>query len=105
MADILRRERRLPPDGYRRLITARDASLLDYLNSLAREVAQANYGNAVYVRGLVEVSNYCRNTVFGAVIATWNGIDCRKRRYSKVAVWATGSDSGRSYCRVVKTLR
>lgn len=78
LADILRRERRLPPDGYRRLVTARDAGLLDHINSLAREVAQANYGNAVYVRGLVEVSNYCRNNCYYCGIRRGN---CNVERY------------------------
>ncbi len=64
LADTLQRDRRLDPEGYRRLITARDAGLLEHINSLAREAAQANYGNAVYVRGLVEVSNYCRNDCY-----------------------------------------
>ncbi len=78
LADILQRERKLSPDGYKRLVTARDAQLLDHINALARETAQANYGNAVFVRGLVEVSNYCRNNCYYCGIRRGN---CNVERY------------------------
>ncbi len=50
LADILRRERKLPPGGYRRLLkAAHDARLLDHINRLARETSGAVFGNAIYV--------------------------------------------------------
>ena len=35
-----------------------------YLYEKAREAALANYGNKIYVRGLMEFSNYCKNDCY-----------------------------------------
>ena len=37
---------------------------MDYLASTAREVADLIYGKNVYVRGLIEFTNYCRNDCY-----------------------------------------
>lgn len=37
---------------------------MDYLASTAREVADSIYGKNVYVRGLIEFTNYCRNDCY-----------------------------------------
>ncbi|MBQ7543959.1 MAG: [Synergistaceae bacterium] len=46
---------------YEELITGRDDSDARLLRSLAVEARQRIYGNDVYVRGLIEISNICRN--------------------------------------------
>lgn len=43
------------------LITGRTPELSEYLFSLARAKREQYYEKAVYVRGLIEFSNYCRN--------------------------------------------
>lgn len=43
------------------LIAGRTSGLSEYLFSLARQKQQAYYGKDVYVRGLIEFSNYCKN--------------------------------------------
>ena len=35
-----------------------------YLYGKAREAALANYGNKIYVRGLMEFTNYCKNDCY-----------------------------------------
>ena len=35
-----------------------------YLYEKAREAALANYGNKIYVRGLMEFTNYCKNDCY-----------------------------------------
>ena len=35
-----------------------------YLYGKARESALANYGNKIYVRGLMEFTNYCKNDCY-----------------------------------------
>ena len=37
---------------------------LKYLNTLARKVADEIYGKDVYVRGLIEFTNYCKNNCY-----------------------------------------
>ena len=62
--DRLRRERTLPPDELRKLLTHCDADALEYINAQAREVAQEHFGKGVYIRGLIEISNCCRNDCY-----------------------------------------
>lgn len=62
--DRLRKERTLRPEEFRELLTHCDAPTLAYINCQAREVAQEHFGTAVYIRGLIEVSNCCRNDCY-----------------------------------------
>ena len=61
LIDRLRVHHELTPQGYRALLTLRDPQGLEYLFSQAREVAQQQYGKGIYLRGLIELSNVCRN--------------------------------------------
>ena len=46
---------------------------IDYLYHKARTVADGIYGKAVYVRGLIEFTNYCRNDCLYCGIRRSNG--------------------------------
>lgn len=46
---------------YERLIVERSPRLAEEAAALALEARRAVYGNRVYIRGLIEVGNYCRN--------------------------------------------
>lgn len=61
LADKLARERGLSLDEYGRLIEERDPEIISYMAGLAVEKRKMVYGNHVYIRGLIEVSNICRN--------------------------------------------
>lgn len=43
------------------LITERTPEIAEYLFALARKTREKYYGHDVYVRGLIEFSNYCKN--------------------------------------------
>ena len=62
--DRLRIEKSLPSEGYRALLTCRDAETMEYLHRQAREVAYTYFGNRIYIRGLIEISNCCRNNCY-----------------------------------------
>lgn len=62
--DKLKQERILPPDKYKMLLSCQDNSIQRYLHQQAREVALANFGNKIFIRGLIEVSNCCRNNCY-----------------------------------------
>jgi len=51
----------LTPDEYRALINNRNDELYGYLSQRAQEVRIKHYGHDVYIRGLIEFTNYCRN--------------------------------------------
>ena len=59
--DKLRQERKLTPEEFRQLLTGCDAEILRYINKQAQEVALLHFGNKIYIRGLIEISNCCRN--------------------------------------------
>ncbi len=51
----------LSTEEYEALIQAHDEQLAVYAAQAALEARRSEYGNAVYVRGLIEVSNICKN--------------------------------------------
>ena len=59
--DKLRKQQRLAPEEYRALLTMHDPQDVDYLMTQAREVAQQQFGKGIYLRGLIELTNVCRN--------------------------------------------
>ena len=61
LVDTLHDRHRLMPRQYRALLTMRDPQDVDYLMGRAREVAQQQFGKRIFLRGLVELSNVCRN--------------------------------------------
>ncbi len=76
LIDRLEQKRSLSKEEWIALIEGmQDAS---YLFERARTAAQKYYGNAVYVRGLIEVSNYCKNNCYYCGIRRGN---CEAVRY------------------------
>lgn len=61
LVDILREQRHLDSSGYRALLECDDESVVAYLNRQAREVGDEVFGKGIFVRGLVELTNVCRN--------------------------------------------
>jgi biotin synthase len=62
--ELIRRlhaERRLTEAEYRELLDARTPEAAALLARLADGVRRQVYGNRVFVRGLIEISNICRN--------------------------------------------
>ena len=43
------------------LLETDDMQAVDYLRKRASEKAHETYGNQVFIRGLIEFSNYCKN--------------------------------------------
>lgn len=64
LVDDLRRQKHLEPEEYLRLLRSINEDLLTYINKSAREVAVAHFGKAIYARGLIEITNYCRNNCY-----------------------------------------
>ncbi len=53
--------RSLTSDEYRLLITERDSESAALLREKADAVRREHYGNDIYIRGLIEISNICKN--------------------------------------------
>lgn len=61
LIDKLNKTHALSKDEWTSLIGGRTPELSEYLFSIARDVREHYYGKDVYVRGLIEFSNYCKN--------------------------------------------
>lgn len=60
----LARERRLPKPAYQALVEACSPALAEEAAQLARAARDRVYGPQVFVRGLIEISNVCRNDCY-----------------------------------------
>ena len=61
LIDKLYQKHTLSDAEWTSLIASRTPELSEYLFSLARDVRERYYGKDIYVRGLIEFSNYCKN--------------------------------------------
>lgn len=59
--DRLNAEKCLDKAEWTELFTDHTDADVEYAAGLARELALAHFGNKIYIRGLIEFSNYCRN--------------------------------------------
>lgn len=68
LVDRLERHRILNRQEFIQLLSALQADatgeLLGELNRRGREIALGQFGNKIYTRGLIEVTNYCRNDCY-----------------------------------------
>lgn len=61
LIDKLNTEQTLSKEEWIALISGRNTQLAEYLFSLARVRRQEHYGRDIYIRGLIEFTNYCKN--------------------------------------------
>ena len=64
LIDKLRSNRRLDAEEYKALLLSRDTVLAAYLQELAREEVLTRFGNKIFIRGLIEITNRCRNNCY-----------------------------------------
>lgn len=64
LVDMLAKHRILSREDFIFLLENLDEDGENYLYEKARETAQAHYGNRIYVRGLMEFTNYCKNDCY-----------------------------------------
>lgn len=79
--DIIERlciEKSIDLDGLRLLLSTEDEEIIAGLAKCARETAQSIYGKKVYIRGLIEFTNYCKNDCLYCGIRRSN---CNADRY------------------------
>ncbi len=85
LIEKLAKERRLTVAEYETLITHRNQEAAEKLAQLAVKARKAVYGNAVFVRGLIEVSNICQNNCLYCGIRSGN-INCVRYRLSRADI-------------------
>ena len=78
LIDKLREENGLTKNEWTYLIENRTPKTAEYLFEQAREVREKHYGKTVYIRGLIEFTNYCKNDCLYCGIRKSN---CNVSRY------------------------
>ena len=73
LIDRLERDHILTQEEYTAIITNHTTQDMEYLFEKARKLREQYYQKDVYVRGLIEFSNYCKNDCF------YCGIRCSNR--------------------------
>lgn len=64
LIDKLHQEQMLSAEEFRTLLTERSEETDLYAREQADQVRQQVYGNEIYVRGLIEFTNYCKNDCY-----------------------------------------
>lgn len=82
LIDKLRKNRKLFLEEYQTLIQGYSPEIAEYAAAEAVNVRQQIYGNKVYVRGLIEISNICKNDCYYCGIRKSNP-NCDRYRLSK----------------------
>ena len=95
LIDRLAREHRLSREEWIALIQKRPEP--EYLFAKARQAAYEYYGGAVFIRGLIEFTNYCRNNCY------YCGIRRDNRAVARYRLSRTEILSARLCCRAGKT--
>ena len=82
LIDKLQKEQRLTVNEYKKLIENYDSDLALYSAEKAREAAKKHYGNKIFIRGLIEISNFCKNDCYYCGIRKSNK-NCQRYRLGK----------------------
>ena len=123
LIEKLHENRILTAPEYVELLEQRNPEDTEFMRKLAQEEAQKVFGNRIYVRGLIEFSNYCRNDCLYCGIRRSNAkadryrltkeeiLDCCRTGYGfgfRTFVLQSGEDMGFSdeaICDIVKSIR
>ena len=74
LIDKLEKNRNLSKEELTMLVADQSAENLQYLNERAVAVRRSVFGNSVYIRGLIEFTNYCKNDCY------YCGLRCSNRK-------------------------
>lgn len=113
----------LPQSAYQALIEAHDSETAQFAAQLARQAANQAYGKTVFIRGLIEISNICKNDCLYCGIRRGNGacsryrltpeeiLDCTKEGYAlgfRTFVMQSGEDgwfTDEVLCEIIRKIK
>lgn len=85
LIDKIKKQRQLTLDEYQTLIEGYSPEMAEYVAKEAVKVRQQIYGNKVYIRGLIEISNICKNDCYYCGIRKSNP-NCDRYRLTKTEI-------------------
>lgn len=75
--DRLQDTQTITEEDLRFLLTTEDASVIEELHKRARDTAVEHYGKRIYIRGLIEFTNFCKNNCY------YCGIRCANKNVQR----------------------
>ena len=96
IADKLIKNHSLTLSEYEALVSGYYPEIAEYLKNEAVKVRKSVYGNQVFIRGLIEISNICKNNCFYCGIRGGNG-NCQRYRLTPEEIFeccASGYELG-----------
>lgn len=100
LADRLIAEHRLSEEEYEKLIVGRDEELAEYLAKAAVAEQKRIYGNEIFIRGLLEISNICKNDCIYCGIRRSNR-NCERYRLTEEEILACADEGYRLGLRTI----
>lgn len=100
LADRLIAEHRLSAEEYEQLIVGRDEELAEYLAKAAVAEQKRIYGNEIFIRGLLEISNICKNDCIYCGIRRSNR-NCERYRLTEEEILACADEGYRLGLRTI----
>ena len=100
LADRLIAEHRLSAEEYEKLIVGRDEELAEYLAKAAVAEQKRIYGNEIFIRGLLEISNICKNDCIYCGIRRSNR-NCERYRLTEEEILACADEGYRLGLRTI----
>lgn len=85
--EALSTKHRLSTEEWEQIIRNKDQSAAEFAAKKAREFAQRCFGNKIYTRGLIEISNFCKNNCYYCGIRRDNK-EVKRYRLSKEEILA-----------------
>ena len=82
LIDKLEKEHSLTVVEYQKLIENLDSELMSYSAEKAREQCKKHYDKDIYIRGLIEISSFCKNDCYYCGIRKTNS-NCSRYRLTK----------------------
>lgn len=64
LIDKLNHEEGLEADEFKQLLSSYDQGDFNYAKELATKITKEIFGNKIYIRGLIEISSYCKNDCY-----------------------------------------
>ncbi len=78
IVDYIKKENEITVEQLKFLLELKEKADIDYLMKEASETSKKSFGNCIYIRGLIEFTNYCRNDCYYCGIRNSN---CNISRY------------------------
>lgn len=91
LIDKLEKTHSLTPEEYKYLIDNKTDKAIKYIKEKAQKITKSIYGNKIFIRGLIEISNICKNDCYYCGIRNSNK-SCERYRLNKEEILSAAAE-------------